>query len=154
MKGRKPRPTNLKILEGEPNKDRINLNEPQPLTLEVNCPKHLKGEARAEWRRIYPELKAMGLISLIDRAALAVYCQAWERWVKYSKIVEEKGELYKTQSGNVITSPALWVANKAAEQMHKFLTEFGMTPASRSRLTASAPSSDDPLDKLLNTRKN
>jgi len=154
MKGRKPRPTNLKILEGEPNKDRINLNEPQPLTLEVNCPKHLKGEARAEWKRIYPELQAMGLISLIDRAALAVYCQAWERWVKYSKIVEEKGELYKTQSGNVITSPALWVANKAAEQMHKFLTEFGMTPASRSRLTTSVAISDDPLDKLLKTRKN
>jgi len=155
MKGRKSRPTKIKILEGEPNKDRINKHEPVPRHNETTCPRHLIREARNEWNRIYPELQTMGLMSKIDRVALAAYCQTYGRWVKYEKIIAEKGELYKTQKGNVITSPALWVANKALEQMHKFLTEFGMTPASRSRINVSKQESDDPLDKLLSTsRKN
>lgn len=153
MKGRKGRPTVVKILEGEPNKERINQNEPQPVTLKAVCPPHLTGEASEEWNRIYPELEAMGLISKIDQSALAAYCQAYGRWVKYEKIIAEKGELYKTAKGNITTSPALWVSNKALEQMHKFLTEFGMTPVSRSRISVKAEGSDDPLDKLLSTRR-
>lgn len=154
MKGRKSRPTIVKILEGEPNKNRINRHEPKPQSLNTTCPKHLNGEARNEWKRIYPELQQMGLMAKVDRAALAAYCQAYGRWVKYEKIISEKGELYKTQSGNVITSPALWIVNKALEQMHKFLTEFGLTPASRARISITPSESTDPLDKLLNTRKN
>ena len=52
-------------------------------------------------------------------------------------------------SGNVITSPMLWVANKAMEQCHKFLTEFGMTPASRGRISVSKPGEDTGWNKLL-----
>ena len=44
----------------------------------------------------------------------------------------------------------LWVANKAMEQCHKFLTEFGMTPASRGRISVSKPGEDDGWNKLLN----
>lgn len=77
----------------------------------------------------------MGLLANVDRAALAAYCQAWGRWVEAERTLKEKGLLYKTKSGNIITSPMLWVANKALDQMHKFLTEFGLTPSSRARLT-------------------
>jgi len=149
MRGRKPRPTKVKILEGEKNKNRINKREPQPSELETTPPKHLSPEAKNEWKRIYPELQRMGLMACVDRAALAAYCQAYGRWVKYEKIVADKGELYQTQSGNIITSPALWVANKALEQMHKFLTEFGLTPASRSRIQINPAKKKDDMEELL-----
>ena len=150
MRGRKPKPTNVKRLEGNPGKRPLNENEPQPVTDRTTPPSHLSPEAKTEWRRIYPELHAMGLANKVDRAALAAYCQVYGRWAKYERIVSEKGELYKTAQGNIQTSPALWVVNKALEQMYKYLTEFGMTPASRSRIQTSEPVlNKDPMEELL-----
>ena len=153
MKGRKSRPTKLKILEGEPNKNRINKHEPQVTGIPY-CPRYLNGEARAEWYRICPILKGMGLLAKSDRALIANYCQAYGRMVKYEKLINEKGELYKTQQGNITTSPAYWVLNTERAMVHKFSVELGLTPASRSRISVNASGSEDPLDKLLNTRGN
>ena len=161
MAGRKPRPTAIKILEGEPNKDRINLREPKPKLNRPSCPSHLTNAARYEWRRIVPELEAIGLLTQIDKAALAAYCQAYGRWVMAEKKLnrlatmspDKMAYLYKTTKGDLIINPLLSVANKAMEQMHKFLIEFGMTPSSRSRISISKNESDDPLDKLLNTKR-
>ena len=162
MVGRKPRPTAIKILEGEPNKDRINLKEPKPKLSRPTCPKHLNSAARYEWRRIVPELEALGLLTQIDRAALAGYCQAYGRWVTAERKLNELSSmspdkmsyLYKTSKGNLIINPLLRVANNAMEQMHKFLVEFGMTPSSRSRLSvAGSNEGEDPMDKILNTKR-
>ena len=148
MRGRKPKPTNLKKIEGNPGKRKLNTREPQH-TGETTPPAHLTGVAKTEWRRLYSELKAMGLITRVDRASLAAYCQAYARWVKYELVLQEKGELYKTASGSITTSPALWIVNKALDQMHKFAVEFGFTPASRSRLTLPSEKQADSFDKLL-----
>jgi len=149
MAGRKPRPTAIKILEGEKNRDRINLDEPKPKVGRPTCPDHLSDVARDEWQRIVPELEVLGLLTQIDRSALAAYCQAYGRWVEAERVVKQKGVLYKTEKGNVITSPMLWVANKAMEQMHKYLVEFGMTPSARSRVVSTATDNKDVFDKLL-----
>ena len=148
MAGRKPKPTPLKRLEGNPGK------RPLPDEMDIpadklTCPAHLTSAARREWKRVVPELQALGLLTNVDRAALAAYCQAYGRWVEAEKVLKQKGPLYKTEKGNVITSPMLWVSNKAVEQMHKFLTEFGFTPASRVRLSVTPKSTKDPMDELL-----
>ena len=57
------------------------LDDLQPLVEVPNCPAHLLPEARKEWKRITPELERYGLVSKLDRASLALYCQAWARWV-------------------------------------------------------------------------
>lgn len=154
MKGRKPKPTKLKILDGDKNKKRINRHEPKPVTLKTTCPRYLDETAKLAWNRLYPELHGMGLVAKIDRDALGAYCQAYARYVKYEKIVMEKGELYKTAAGNVIMSPALAVANRALEQMRQFMAEFGLTPSSRARITLEPPGEMTPLEKVLKTRLN
>jgi len=163
------KPSKLKELEGNPGKRPLNQFEPQPEVFSPSCPSHLTSEAQAEWEQIIPELKTLGLISKIDRAALAAYCQAYGRWVKAEnalKALEEKfegamninaggGMCYQTSNGNWVMHPLVSVANKALEQMHKFLVEFGMTPAARSRISVKAGESEDELDKLLSIgRKN
>jgi len=160
--GRKPKPSALKELEGNPGKRPINKAEPKPKTGMPSCPRHLNTQARKEWHRMAPQLQKLGLLTQIDRAALAGYCQCYGRWVEAEKKLKELAGisvdkvpyLYKTSNGNLIISPLLIVANKSLEQMHKFLVEFGLTPAARSRIAISGGESDDPLDKLLNTRKN
>ena len=51
--------------------------------------------------------------------------------------LDEFGIVVKTPSGYLQQSPYLSIANKAMEQMTRLLVEFGMSPASRSRVSAS-----------------
>ena len=137
MPGRKKIPTKIHMLKGTDRADRRNPNEPDPDVCIPEAPAFLSDEALEEWNRISVELEKLGLLTELDRTELAMYCQAYGRLVKYEKIVAEKGELYKTQNGNVQLSPAMWVINKAMEQCHKFLTEFGMTPSSRAKVSGN-----------------
>ena len=51
-RGRKPTPTALKVLEGNPGKRKLNDNEPRPEKKAPSCPKWLEPEAKKEWRRL------------------------------------------------------------------------------------------------------
>ena len=99
------------------------------------CPPHLQGEARKEWSRVGRKLLAFGLVTDIDRSALAIYCQAWARWVEAEQQLAKYGTVIKSPNGYPMQSPYLAIANKAMDQMAKILVEFGMSPSSRSRVT-------------------
>ena len=86
-RGPKPAPSNVHLLKGNPSKKPLAqlLGEFKPDVEIPDCPAHLRPEARKEWKRITPELERYGLISKIDRAALALYCQAWA-WMVYHEL--------------------------------------------------------------------
>ena len=52
MAGRKPKPTALKKLEGNPGKRKLNTKEPVPGKGMPDCPKWLLPEAKKEWKRL------------------------------------------------------------------------------------------------------
>ena len=148
MAGRKKIPTKLKILKGTQRADRFNPNEPMPDPNIPEAPDHLSKDALIEWGRISNHLAKLGLLSDLDMAALAMYCQAWDRIVKYEKIVEKSSELHKSGE-NITLSPAMWVINKAYDQCYKLLTEFGMSPASRAKVSAKEQKKEaDPWAKF------
>jgi P27 family predicted phage terminase small subunit len=136
MAGRKPLPTDLKILKGTHRKDRANKAEPRPARRIPSAPEHLSRYALMEWGRVAVELDRIGLLSEIDRSALAAYCQAYGRWREAEEKLNTSGLLIKTSAGNVVHNPLVGVANTALKMMHKYLTEFGMTPSSRSKVSA------------------
>ncbi len=146
MPGRKPKPSALKMFEGNRGKRALNQNEPKPAVQTPECPVHLDDEAQAEWSRITPELSTIGLIARIDRAALAAYSQAWSRWVKAEEMLKPSGPVVKSKTtGAIYQNPHLAVANRAMKQMRDFLTEFGMTPSSRSRGSSGLPPARDEM---------
>jgi P27 family predicted phage terminase small subunit len=152
MAGRRPKPTALKVIEGNAGKRAMNHDEPKPTGIPT-CPSHLSKEARKEWNRISRELMTCGLLTSVDRAALAAYCAAYARWTEGEDKVQQHGLVVKSPSGFPIQNPYVGIANTALDQMRKFLIEFGMTPASRSRLqitvTPETPANDwDELDRL------
>jgi P27 family predicted phage terminase small subunit len=152
VKGRKPQPTVLKILRGNPGKRRLPRGEPRPSVELPDCPGHLDEEARAEWNIITPLLLNLGVLTRIDRAALAAYCLAWSRWIKAEQAIKQTGEVLKSaDTGNYYRNPFLDVSNRAMAQMYQFLTEFGMTPASRSKV--NAPPTKDALDEFEEFKK-
>lgn len=137
MRGRKPTPTPLRILRGNPGKRALNRNEPTPAPTIPEAPAHLTPAALEEWDRIAPVLLEQGLLTDLDRAGLAAYCVAYARWIEAEESVRKLGVLVKSPNGFPVHSPYLAIANRAMEQMQRLLAEFGMSPSSRSRVTAT-----------------
>lgn len=148
-RGPAPEPTALKRLKGNPGKRPLNREEPRPPSTMPRCPSHLTGEARAEWRRVARTLYELGLLTGVDRAALAVYCQAWARWVKAEGQVAKHGEVVKTAAGNVMQNPYLSIANRAMRQMRDMARELGMTPSARSQIRVAPPEEPSLADLLF-----
>lgn len=141
LPGRPPKPTHLKVLEGNPGKRPLNQNEPKPKPLAPKCPSWLDREAKREWKRVAPELERLGLLTVVDGAALAAYCQAYARWVKAEKILQEKGLTFETPNGYEQQRPEVSIANKSMQIIRAFCAEFGLTPSARARMTL--PDEDD-----------
>ena len=143
MRGRKPKPTKLKLLEGNPGKRPLNPAEPVPDAALPDAPAHLDEDARAEWARTAEELNRLGLLTQVDRAAFAGYCAAYGRWAQASRALKGEGLTVETTNGNVIQNPLVGIANKAMELMLRFAAEFGMTPSSRSRVSVPNTAVDE-----------
>jgi P27 family predicted phage terminase small subunit len=113
-------------------------------------PAHLDAEAKAEWARMADDLFKLGLLTRIDRAALAGYCIAYSRSVKAEQMIQKTGELLKSKkTGAFYPNPYLHIANRALKQMKDFLVEFGMTPSSRSRVRATKPTAPSPKARFF-----
>jgi P27 family predicted phage terminase small subunit len=141
----------LKVLDGNPGKRPLNEQEPVPPDGLPECPDWLCDEAKAEWQRIVPELDAMGLLSRVDRPALAAYCTGWSRWVEAELQVKKFGAIVKSpEKGFPMKSPYLSIADQAMEAMRKFMVEFGLTPSSRSRIRVPGGGAEaDEFDQFL-----
>lgn len=136
MSGPPKKPTAWRRAEGNRGKRAWNHAEPKPPEGTPDCPDHLSDEARAEWHRLVDTLVSMGVITIVDRAVLAAYCQAYGRWVEAEQKLKETPLLFKTPSGYLQQSPWLNIANRQMELMGRYMAEIGLTPASRSRIVS------------------
>lgn len=140
--GRKPKPTNLKLVTGNRGKRALPKNEAVVENAEPMPPAWLCDDAKVEWGRVCGQLFKVGLMTDIDRAALAAYCDAYATFAKCRRALEamEKESpgsslTTMTTNGNVIQNPILGILNQARINLVKFAAEFGMTPSARSRVT-------------------
>ena len=154
-RGPRAKPTNLKILQGNPGRRPLNDSEPQYGLSADNLkpPPYLSTYAKKEWKRIVPLLQKNKLLTDADITMLAAYCQAYGRFVEAEKLIRANGYTTLTDKGNVIQRPEVGIANKAMEEMLKFGREFGLTPSSRTQLHVENPdAAEDPFMTLLKAR--
>lgn len=149
MAGRRPKPTKLKIIQGNPGKRPLNPREPAPATDIPTRPGWLLPEAKREWSRIVPELHRLGLLTKVDRAALASYCQCWARLVEAQAVLDREGLTFETSTGYIQQRPEVAMTHKLMALLKSFLIEFGLTPASRSRLRVESEKEADPFAEFL-----
>lgn len=142
--GRKPTPTALKLVKGNPGKRALPKREAKIALAEPQPPTFLSDDAKVEWGRVCAALYRAGLMTELDRAALAAYCQAYGVWAQAERAIaklqangELNGLLMKTTNGNVIQHALIGVANKARADVVRYAAEFGMTPSARSRVDAT-----------------
>jgi P27 family predicted phage terminase small subunit len=169
MRGRKPKPTRLKILEGNPGKRVLNADEPKPMRGVPPTPEYLPPRARATFEMLGARLDAMGVITIADGVALEMLAMAYEEWRAAYDILHDVADLarfegepvqlkdgltYETESesGKIIRAhPAARLGSEAFRKLRAMLTEFGLTPSSRARVHApdSAKGDTDTWDELI-----
>jgi P27 family predicted phage terminase small subunit len=153
--GRKFKPTHLKLVTGTYRKCRANPAEPNPAPALPDAPPELSADAKAEWARIAPELYKLGLLTSLDRAALAAYCDSWGLFVRAERLLRKLGDdgadglLTKTAKGEITQNQLLRIARQAAAAMVAFGNEFGLSPSSRVKVAASPPHGNDPAMKFF-----
>lgn len=149
-RGRKPKPTALKLLEGNPGNRPLNINEPRPTGV-PDCPDWLEDEAKAEWERMSTVLENMGMLTDMDMVAFAGYCQAYARWKEAEEFLSQHGSIVRTPNGYLQQVPQVSIAQTNLKIVLKFCEQFGLTPSSRSRIVAdkSVEEITDEMEKLL-----
>ena len=143
--GQRPIPTRLKLLRGNPGKQKIDHDEPQPeLTSDVpEPPAFVTGYAADEWWTIATELHRMRLLSKIDVQVLAAYCYSYGQWRKAAEALARmeandplmSGLIIKTKYGDAAVNQLSSLARKHLADMVRYAAEFGMSPCARTRIS-------------------
>lgn len=154
-KGRKPKPSRIKAIEGNPGKRPINAKEPKPKGELPPAPAHLRAGARKAWARLASRLETSGIATAIDAIALEVLCEAYADLLEARRKLKRFGSNYYetvNQAGGKMhrAHPALAAVRDADRRLRGWLAEFGMTPSARSRVDAAGQEGADPADEFLN----
>lgn len=138
MAGRRPTPTELKLVRGNPGKRPINKNEPKPAKRIPSAPGHLSIEGQVAWGRLTVLLDRMGVLTEADGFALERLCDCYAEILALRDLVDAQGRTYETTStqGELVlkANPAVAMLADVDRRFKSYLVEFGLTPAARSKV--------------------
>jgi P27 family predicted phage terminase small subunit len=150
MPGPKPKPTALKVLEGNPGKQKLPKNEPRPRPLRPTCPAFLGDRARSIWDSLVDELEAVGVLTAVDESDFAAFCQAYAEAQECELYIQEHGLTFQTSTGYWQQRPEVGIRNKAWDRVDKFGAQLGIGAAHRSRIEVKKRDGEDsPFAELL-----
>jgi len=145
MAGR-PKPKKKKLLDANPGKRR--LPEPvKPPPGVPSMPAGLSAVAREEWERVVPILDKMGVLSVLDRAALADYCLCVARVAELEMLIDKRGSGIRgrNRSDRFVKNPLFAVVRQYRASLQRWCDLFGFAPGPRGRLDVpEQPANDDP----------
>ncbi len=147
VRGRKPKPAALRLLEGNPGRRPIR-DEVQPRYGAPARPRFLNIEARREWDRLAPEMARLKLLTTLDGGLFTAYCVVWGHWVECERVISAQGMTQTSARGIVRIRPEARLALRYADQLRGIVSDFGMNPTSRTRLDVHVDGADPDEDLL------
>lgn len=146
-RGKAPMPTALRLLSGDPNKDRYNPAEPEPRRGKMPMPRGLPADVKKVWLERLPELEAMGIAFPSDVDSWRAYCEAVVIHEKACAELAGGEVLVEGVHGGWVRNPALQIQRDAALTLLRFATHFGLTPSARSSVMTGKrdDNSDNPF---------
>lgn len=150
----RPKPVELRVLEGNAGKRKLPTKEQRPNTKRCKpvAPANLPQEAHILWRELVKLLDDMGVLTNADRRALEMLCRAYADYLAAREDIEKWGRVWETVTREGSTklqrNPAIAIANEAHAQVVRLLIEFGLTPAARAKV-GKTPDKSDPLGDYL-----
>lgn len=156
MRGRKPVPTRIKELAGNPGKRPLNQSEPKPPVGMPAPPRWLDRRAKYLWRRLVKELVPLGVLTQVDFVALEALCQTYSAWRQYEELVRTQGATLELRDAEgkvkyVQQRPEVGIARGHLKALKELCSDFGLTPSSRSRigLPQGGKQALDPFEAFL-----
>lgn len=151
--GRKSIPDELKVLTGTFRPGRVNPNRPKPAVIHHEPPEHLSDVAKEFFVQNVEKFSRLGIITESDAAALEQIACVYGEWREADAILKAEGPFYETTTatGGFMKRPhpMLTARSDAARRLQTLMCEFGMTPASRNKVSAKSEEADaqDPAAK-------
>lgn len=146
-RGPQPTPTAILKLSGSWRATaRERAGEPKAIEGKPRCPRTLKGVAKQKWHEVIGYLDRMGILSRSDRPTLERYCIMYAQWLACIEFLDARGTTVYNAVGpqskrvNLRPYPQVKEAASLAEALLKIEREFGLTPASRTRITVGGAS--------------
>lgn len=128
--GRRPQPTALKLLRGNPGKTKPNPNEPKPPSGPVEPPAELSAGARLVWSELAPVCVAMGTLTTADVRVFATMCEL--------QSTLQRASASKDSSEGEALTVVLKLERDTAAAVRPFYGLFGLEPVSRAKVAVKA----------------
>ena len=134
-----PTPTAIKHARGSWRARLESRTAPMPKLGRPRCPSWLDANAKAIWKSVVPELERLGVLASVDQMALTVLCSTWSSYRNAVEAARKQPAIIETLAADGSIkhrrpNPYLKLARDTAADLNKWLREFGLTPASRTRL--------------------
>ena len=148
VKGRKPKPDVLKVLEGNPGKRPV---KPPLQRVERKLPEELvvSEAAQEEWHRLRPILESSGVVGEEDSISLVVLVESMTTFRAAVEDIRNRGVNVPGQRADtLVKNPAAQIARECSTTVLGIADQLGLTPSSR--LALGLPLTDEPsLDDIL-----
>lgn len=142
------KPTALKLVKGTAQKCRTNKSEPKPARAIPSPPAHLSDRAKTAWGAVSVVLDRMGVLTEADAVALEGLCETYADLVEARLALKKRGAtVYEggTEEAKIYRSyPEVAQVADADRRLQAWLTKFGLSPADRSRVSATG---EQPVDE-------
>ncbi len=147
MRGRPPKPLNVKKAEGSRlRKDRLNTDAPEPPRGPMDPPSTLSAAEVIVWTHLLAN-QASGVFRPVDTGAMRDYCwfvvkiaEAQRELREWETAPKKQGEtrfLRKARNGSLVVHQLFRLVNDLRDQVTKLESVLGLTPVARERIRAS-----------------
>ena len=150
--GRKPKPSVFKKMNGSAAHDpqRVNAREPDAAAAGPVMPAGWGGELASAWEWLAAQAKQYQIFSASYQVAMEEFCRNWAMLKAAENEINTNGLVVSDANGNPKRNPAAADLHKSADNLHRYLAEFGITPSSKQRITAESVTEQAPLKMFLN----
>jgi len=148
-RGPPKKPAALKVVQGTFRPDRAPKSPSRAQSGAPRAPKGMSQLGLGCWRRMVPRLIEAQVLTELDREMLAAFCECWAAYWDLKAIVQKEGYTTMGSRGNLRPHPAVGAMKVQLDYVVRLGREFGLTPASRSRIEALPEPPTDPTAEFL-----
>ena len=142
--GRRPKPAEIKKLQGTDRSDRANGGrmDPSKIVVVPDAPEYLDKHGKELWNNQLKQLSLLKMLTEVDLVALAQYCKEYDLYRDALDDINENGFVNKHDQ----ISPAVSVKNQAFKNMLQIADRFGFVASARENITMPEEKEQDPLE--------
>ena len=141
MKGRKPKPAHLKLLQGNPGRRAIPSGDLRPTPASTRTPAWLDPIGKGVWRLLAKDLASAGLLTVLDRHLFEAYCATYARMRRADQAFQDETDL-KVRAG------LARAARQEGTLLKTLAAEMGLSQTTRGQTTPITDPGFDPFSRF------